>query len=152
MSGLTPKQRLFVVEYLKDLNATQAAIRAGYSEATAKQQGSRLLTNVDIQAEIATKVNKRMEKAELSAEYVLEGIREVVERCKQAEPVLDKEGTPTGEYRFDATNSLKGYELLGKHLKLWIEKHEHNVKSTTELTDEQLGALLVSFSSGTQAS
>jgi phage terminase small subunit len=44
VSGLTPKQEAFVVEYLRDLNATQAAIRAGYSRRTAKQQGARLLT------------------------------------------------------------------------------------------------------------
>jgi len=43
---LTPKQARFVAEYLKDLNATQAAIRAGFSAKTAKSAGSRLLTNV----------------------------------------------------------------------------------------------------------
>ena len=43
---LTPKQHRFVIEYLVDLNATQAALRAGYSARTAPQQGSRLLKNV----------------------------------------------------------------------------------------------------------
>jgi len=46
---LTPKQQRFVAEYLVDLNATQAAIRAGYPRAGARQQASRLLTNVDIE-------------------------------------------------------------------------------------------------------
>lgn len=46
--GVNDRQRLFVDEYLKDLNATQAAIRAGYSEKTARSQGNRLLTKVDI--------------------------------------------------------------------------------------------------------
>lgn len=46
--GLTGKVALFVAEYQKDHNATQAAIRAGYSASTAKQQGSRLLTRVDV--------------------------------------------------------------------------------------------------------
>jgi phage terminase small subunit len=45
---MTPRQQIFVAEYLIDLNATQAAIRAGYSEHTAEQQGSRLLGNVEI--------------------------------------------------------------------------------------------------------
>ncbi|ENG5503925.1 terminase small subunit, partial [Yersinia enterocolitica] len=44
MKQLTPKQELFCREYLKDLNATQAAIRAGYSEKTAQVQSSRLLS------------------------------------------------------------------------------------------------------------
>ena len=47
------KQERFVEEFLIDLNATQAAIRAGYSEKTAKSQGQRLLTNVDIAAAFA---------------------------------------------------------------------------------------------------
>ena len=51
-SEFTPKQQKFCEEYLIDLNATQAAIRAGYSEDTANQQGPRLLVNVGVQAEI----------------------------------------------------------------------------------------------------
>lgn len=50
----TNKQRMFCREYLIDLNATQACIRAGYSAKTAKQQGSRLLTKVYIEAKIQT--------------------------------------------------------------------------------------------------
>ena len=49
----SPRQEQFVAEYLVDLNATQASIRAGYSEKTARQQGARLLSNVYIQAAIA---------------------------------------------------------------------------------------------------
>lgn len=52
MHNLTHKQKCFIYEYLKDLNATQAACRAGYSVKTARQIGSRLLTFVDIQEEI----------------------------------------------------------------------------------------------------
>jgi len=50
---LTPKQHRFVAEYLVDLNASQAALRAGYSARTAPQQGSRLLKNAQVQAAIA---------------------------------------------------------------------------------------------------
>ncbi len=49
----TPKRAAFVKEYLFDLNATRAAIRAGYSERTARQQGAALLSKVDIAAEVA---------------------------------------------------------------------------------------------------
>jgi phage terminase small subunit len=69
---LTAKQQKFVDEYLIDLNATQAAIRAGYSDKTAQEQGSRLLSNVMVQAEIEAK-RKRLEvKTEITAEKVLQ--------------------------------------------------------------------------------
>lgn len=71
LDNLEPKQRLFVAEYLKDLNAKQAAIRAGYSEKTAKQQGSRLLTNVDVQAALSAAQAARIEKVEADADFLL---------------------------------------------------------------------------------
>jgi phage terminase small subunit len=69
--GLTAKQKLFVQEYLVDLNATQAAIRAGYSAKTAKQQGARLLTNVDIAAAVSEANANRLQKAEVDAAWLL---------------------------------------------------------------------------------
>lgn len=61
MAKLSPKKEKFVNEYLKDFNATQAAIRAGYSEKTARSQGQRLLTNADVKQGIAEK-NKKLTK------------------------------------------------------------------------------------------
>lgn len=129
MSDLTDKQRLFVQEYLVDLNATQAAIRAGYSEATAYAQGSRLLKHVEIAAAIAAAQGARSERTEITQDYVLQGIVETIERCKQATPVLDHEGKPTGEYRFDANAALKGYDLLGRHLGIFKTEIDLNLKS-----------------------
>lgn len=63
---MTPKQQRFVNEYLIDLNATQAAMRAGYSAATAKQQGARLLTNVDVRAAVNRSQAASAEKTELT--------------------------------------------------------------------------------------
>lgn len=68
---LNPNQRRFVQEYLVDLNATQAAIRAGYSAKTAYVQGSRLLANVKVQAEIVKAQTKIAAKLEITAEKVL---------------------------------------------------------------------------------
>lgn len=67
MENLTPRQQRFVSEYLIDLNATQAAIRAGYSEKTAAEQASRLLTNVKVQETIAEARSRIAQKAEWSA-------------------------------------------------------------------------------------
>jgi phage terminase small subunit len=132
--ALTPKQAQFVAEYLVDLNATQAAIRAGYSVKTANEQGSRLLTNVSVRSAIEDAKKARIERTEITADYVLTTIRDTVERCRQAVPVLDRQGKPVlvegpgGElkpaYTFEPMAVLKGSELLGKHLKMFTDKTE----------------------------
>jgi len=71
MAGLTPKQECFCQEYLIDLNATQAAIRAGYSEHTANEQGARLLAKVSIQARIQGLMAERSERTQIKADDVL---------------------------------------------------------------------------------
>lgn len=140
---MNAKQRSFVAEYIKDKNATQAAIRAGYSEKTAKQIGSRLLTNVDVQAEVAEKTKRIEERCEITAVYVLSGIKEVAERCMQRKPVMVRDGKgwkqktetvedpKTGEEReegvweFNAMGANKSFELLGKSIALWTDKVQH---------------------------
>lgn len=74
MAELTAKQQIFVAEYLKDLNATQAAIRAGYSEKTAQEQSSRLLSNVMVSAAVDAATAARAEKLEITADRVLSEI------------------------------------------------------------------------------
>ncbi|TXH17841.1 MAG: terminase small subunit [Hyphomicrobiaceae bacterium] len=69
--GLNERQKLFVAEYVKDLNATQAAIRAGYSNKTAKQAGQRLLTFVDVKAEILAATKQKQEAAGVDAAWLL---------------------------------------------------------------------------------
>jgi phage terminase small subunit len=68
---LNPKQELFVKEYLIDFNATQAALRAGYSPKTAYSQGPRLLDNVEIQREIEKGKLKTLKKLEITREDIL---------------------------------------------------------------------------------
>lgn len=68
---LDPKRALFVQEYLKDLNATKAAIRAGYSKKTARTQGSALLTKIDIQAAIEKAKASRSERTEITQDRVI---------------------------------------------------------------------------------
>lgn len=72
MARLTEKQKRFVAEYLVDLNATQAAIRAGYSEKTAYSQGQRMLKNVKVQAAIQEAMQKRSKRVEITQDRVLQ--------------------------------------------------------------------------------
>lgn len=157
---LTPKQQAFVREYLLDLNATQAATRAGYSPDTARQIGSENLSKPDIQEAIGIAMTERAKRTQITSDYVLQKIRETVERCSQAEMVKGQFGLPVmipvgeGEvaaaYRFDSNGVLKGCELLGKHLKLFTEKHEHSGPDgkaipISQLTDEELEAQIATM-------
>jgi len=72
VSDLTDKQRLFIAEYLIDLNATQAAIRAGYSEDSARQIGTENLSKPSIAEEIDRRLKRRADKLEITAEKVLQ--------------------------------------------------------------------------------
>ena len=134
---LTAKQQTFVEEYLIDLNATQAAIRAGYSEKTADQQASRLLTNVKVAEYLRKLQDDRSERTEITQDYVLESIHSTVERCKQTEAVIDRQGdhvlveNSDGDmvpaYTFNAMGVFKGAELLGKHLGMFVDRSSVDV-------------------------
>ncbi len=124
MDTLNPRREKFVIEYLIDLNATQAAIRAGYAVSGASTQGTRLLANDHVQREIAKGALIRAEQAEISVAWVLEGLKAVADRCMQAVPVFDRDGVPTGDYVFNAPGANKAYELIGKHLRMFSERLE----------------------------
>lgn len=149
MTALNPKQQRFVDEYLIDLNATQAATRAGYSPKTANEQGARLLAHASVAAEIQKKVKERAKRTEITQDYVLTTIRETIERCRQVAPVLDRKGEQiyvrAGDdddaplvpaFTFDSNAVLRGAELLGKHLKMFTDKTELSgeVGVTVEIT------------------
>lgn len=113
---LTSQQKQFADEYLIDLNATKAAIRAGYKPDNARSYASQLLDIEEIQEYISARQKLVSEKLGYTLEKVLNNFATTYDRCMQAEPVLDFEGNPTGEYKFDATNALRANENIGKHL------------------------------------
>lgn len=109
--ALRPKQQKFVDEYLIDLNATQAAIRAGYSKRTARFIGSENLTKPDIAAAIAAAQAKRSAKVELTAEFVLQGLR-------------DNLAIAMSKKLWNGSVANRALELLGKHIGLFPDRHE----------------------------
>jgi phage terminase small subunit len=127
---LTPKQKLFVKEYIVDLHITNAAIRAGYSKKTAYSIGSENLRKPEIQAAIQEEFAKRAERIEVTQDYVLEGFIEVAERCLQRKPVMAmnyktremeqvKDEKGEGMWQFDSTGANKAFTKLGEHLGLF---------------------------------
>ena len=113
---LNEKQKQFCEEYIIDLNGTQAAIRAGYSEKTANRIASELLSKLDIQEYICVLKNKRSERVKYSQDELMRDILEVKNRCMQANPVLDKEGNETGIWKFDSNGANKALDMLAKHV------------------------------------
>lgn len=139
--ALTDKQEAFIREYLVDLNATQAAIRANYSKNTAQEQGSRLLSNVMVRARIDELLETRKQKLELDAQWVLNRLMQVANRTMKAEPVMkwDYEArsmVETGEYMFDSRGANQALELIGKHLAMFKDKVEHSGSLGVTIVDD----------------
>lgn len=104
---LTPKQAAFVREYMIDLNATQAAIRAGYKEKTAYQTGAENLRKPQIQQAIQELHKAAEEKCAVTVEWILSEISKIAQ---------DEE--------VKTADRLRALELLGKHLGLWEKRQE----------------------------
>lgn len=119
---LNARQVRFVESYMVTANAYQAAIAAGYAETTALTRGAKMLDNVGIKHELERRNALRAEKAGIDAEWVLDNLVGIVRRSTQAEPVRDKDGNPTGEYKYDSAGANKALELIGKHLQMWKDK------------------------------
>ncbi len=115
MSDLTPKQQRFVEEYLFDLNATQAYIRAGYSEKGARVSACKLLANPNIASAVAAGKKERLDRTQVTVDGVIKKLARIADRCMQEEEVYDREGNPTGVFAFDAGNAIRALDLLGRH-------------------------------------
>lgn len=110
---LTEKQELFVREYLKDLNATQAAIRAGYSENSANVEGSRLLTNANIQQAVAELKAERNKELKVDAKYVLNRLLDIDQL--DVLDILDPNGCikPVNEWPKPWRQNISLFEIAG---------------------------------------
>lgn len=126
--NLTPKQLRFCLEYLKDFNGTQAAIRAGYSKKTANQQAARLLANVNIQNQIKEN-NQKVEKSNImDIQEIQERLTNMARGDLQEEVIVvtgDGDGYSSAQVmkkQIGAKDQAKALELLGKANGLFIDK------------------------------
>lgn len=167
MASLKDERQIkFVEEYIKSLNATDAAIKAGYSEKTARSQGSRLLTNVDIQKAIQQAKAEREERTKIDADYVLKRLVEIDQM--DVLDIMDDDGNvkPLRDWpkiwrqyisnietismddgegwlkKIKWPDKVKNLELLGRHVSVgaFKDKVEHSgkleIQSLSDLMDE----------------
>nr|WP_251498874.1 terminase small subunit [Otoolea muris] len=159
--ALTEKQRRFVDEYLIDLNATQAAIRAGYSVKTAREQASQNLTKLNIQQEISEKMAERSKRTGVNQDRIVLELAKIA--FVNAADVIDSDDAtikagataddtaaiqsvkvkviPTKEgegveREIRLNDKLKALELLGKHLGMWNDKLDVNVNIPVVISGE----------------
>lgn len=151
--ALTDKQEMFCREYLIDLNATQAAIRAGYSEKTSNEQGARLLANVSVQNRISELKAERNDRIDIDATYVLRRLIEIDQMdvldillangelkpiaqwpkvwriTLSGMDVTEMAGTDTAGLlkKIKWPDKVKNLELLGKHVT--VQAFKESVKS-----------------------
>lgn len=135
--GLTARQAQFVDEYLIDLNATQAAIRAGYSERGADVAGHRLLADARIASLVAKAQAGRTKRTKVDQDWIVKMARRNALRALQAEEIRDSTGRPTGVYKYEGSVVNGALALLAKHTGGFSDK--------VELTGKDGGAVVVQF-------
>lgn len=127
---LARRREMFIQEYMKDWNGTRAAKAVGYSDVGSAVEASRMLKDPNVLARIRQLQAERSARLSISADFVLEGLIRIYDRCMQAEQVyewVDGQKVPTGEWTFDSRGAAKAMELIGKHLAMFTEKIEHSV-------------------------
>jgi|SRR5882724_6265468 len=148
MQALPPKERRFVAEYITDQNATQAAIRCGYSKKTADVQGPRLLGKVRVRAAVDALLAKITEKAEITAEDILrslakiafldfrkafnddgtlKSVRDMPPEVAEAISSIETDDAHGEIKKIKFWDKTKALEMLGRHLEMFTDK--------TKLTD-----------------
>lgn len=154
---LSSKQRLFVAEYLKDRNATQAYIRAGYAKKDADVSGPRMLGNAGIKAAIEAGEKKVQEKCTVDAAWIRAALQEVVERSLKRKPVMEfdyenkelkqvteshkdpetNEWVEHGVWEFDSAGANGALRTLAQIEGIIINKNTHSGPKGEPLIPEQ---------------
>jgi len=161
---VTPKQKIFVDEYLIDFNATQAAIRAGYSEKTAAEIGKENLRKPYIQEAIQKAIEERSERTKITQDMIVKelatfgfaniqdyikhsqdgliifkSIDDIPEKAARAiESIKVINNGKKGSVEFKLHSKSRGLEMLGRHKGMFLDKLEHSGGITHKLSMEDL--------------
>lgn len=122
--ALTPKQACFVQEYLTDLNATQAAIRAGYSAKTADRIGPELLGKTCVSNAIQKAIKDREKRTQITQDSVLAEIGKVAFH----------KASDTSDSDLKVTNKLKALDMLARHLGMYqsADPAQQNIQDSVQ--------------------
>lgn len=123
--ALTPKQERFIQEYLVDLNATKAAVRAGYKN---PEIGRQLIAKNNVYAAIQEAKDARSERTEITQDYVLNKLKEIAEKTASDCQYSD----------LKYSSKIKALELLGKHVGVFErqDKDQADVEDLSPLADK----------------
>jgi phage terminase small subunit len=161
LARLTAKQKRFIEEYLIDLNATQAAIRAGYSPHTAKEIGCENLSKPHIRARVEKELAERSKRTGINQDRVIRELARIalvnpvdvinmdeatIKEMASADDtaailsvkvkkIPSEEGTIT-EREIRMADKIKALELLGKHLGMFNEKLNINAEMAVKIVDD----------------
>lgn len=114
---LNPRYRKFVQEWMVDMNATRAAIAAGYSEKSAAQTASRLMRRTEIRSYRDALMAEAFEDLGVTRHSIASRVWEIYERCMQKKPVMEwnsttREWIESGEWQFDTKGALKALAMM----------------------------------------
>ncbi len=161
MARLTAKQKRFIEEYLVDLNATQAAIRAGYSPHTAREIGCENLSKPHIRARVEKELAERSKRTGINQDRVIRELARIalvnpvdvinmdeatIKEMASADDtaailsvkvkkIPTEEGTIT-EREIRMADKIKALELLGKHLGMFTDKFNINAEMAVKIVDD----------------
>lgn len=154
---LTAKQKKFVDEYLIDLNATQAAIRAGYSEKTANRIASENLSKLDLQQYLKKRQEELQNKSEVTQQRVIEELASIAfskstdyatvkggcVKIKDTDKLTEKQksaitGIKSTQFGVEIklADKIKALELIGKHIGMFKDKEDTPPESVVQIVDD----------------
>jgi phage terminase small subunit len=106
-ADLNDKLHRWIDAYLDDPNPSRASIAAGFPASQARRIGQAILARPKVQAYLEEQRRNLAERNAIGKDYIVAQLLAIHRRCMQAEPVLDREGRPTGQFRFDPSNAIK---------------------------------------------
>ena len=139
-SGLTTEQEAYCRARAMGMSVDEALLTAGnpVSHLTARKWEKAALVRDRIAALTHMATDMAIQNTGLNREWVISRLMSVAERCMQSEPVLDKDGAPTGEYQFNSTGATQALKLLGDTMGLFKPAEKKPEDEYANLSDEDL--------------